>query len=275
MRVKKNLLLMFMFLTALGFTACSDDDDDIEEVMPSGSITVMDQQLDNGTLTIGNVEMSQDGWVVIHRDNGNGGPMVPEIISEPVMVDAGETSDVTVQLKDGVEIEDGDTLWAMLHTDDGEIGVYEFDGSNGLDAPIMTEGGAIVTESFTVSVMNENPMGTITVVDQAVMDNTITVGTIELDQAGFVVVHADNGEGGPQVPEIISEPVYLEAGTNNDVEITFTESADVNVGDTLWIMLHNDTGEEGVYEFDGENGLDMPLTDENEDIIVTPIEVIE
>ncbi|MGA9326040.1 MAG: hypothetical protein WBV47_08330, partial [Salegentibacter sp.] len=107
---KKFLLLMFLSILALGVTSCSKDDDD-EKVMaaPTGSITVQDQALDNNTLTISNVTMSNDGWVVIHRDNGDGGPMVPDIISEPKMVQAGENSDVMIQLKDGVEVSDGET----------------------------------------------------------------------------------------------------------------------------------------------------------------------
>ena len=150
---KKYLLLMFLSILALGVTSCSKDDDD-EEVMaePTGSITVQDQALDNNMLTISNVTMSNDGWVVIHRDNGDGGPMVPDIISEPKMVQAGDNSDVMIQLKDGVEVSDGETLWVMLHTDDGQIGTYEFDGSNGLDAPIV-DNGNVVTKAFTVDVM--------------------------------------------------------------------------------------------------------------------------
>lgn len=268
---KKYLLLMFVSILALGVTSCSKDDDDEVMTEPTGSITVQDQALENNTLSIGSVTMSDDGWVVIHRDNGNGAPMVPDIISEPMMVQAGTTSDVMVQLKDGVEVSDGETLWVMLHTDDGEIGTYEFDGSNGLDAPIM-DNGDIVTKSFTVDVMSPEPTGSLMVDDQAVVDNTLTVGNITLDQAGYVVVHADNGDGAPVVPEIISEPVYLEAGSHENVEIPLKDGADVNAGDTVWVMLHTDTGTAGEYEFDGSgNGIDSPITDANGDIVMSSI----
>ncbi|MGB8375089.1 MAG: hypothetical protein WCE57_07205 [Salegentibacter sp.] len=268
---KKYLLLMFLSILALGVTSCSKDDDD-EKVMaaPTGSITVQDQALDNNTLTISNVTMSNDGWVVIHRDNGDGGPMVPDIISEPKMVQAGENSDVMIQLKDGVEVSDGETLWVMLHTDDGQIGTYEFDGSNGLDAPIV-DNGNVVTKAFTVEVMSPEPTGSLTVTDQAVVDNSLTVGNITLDQAGYVVVHADNSDGGPVVPDIISEPVYLEAGSHDNVEVPLKDDANVNAGDTVWVMLHTDNGTEGEYEFDGSNGLDGPITDMNGDIVMTSI----
>ena len=389
---------MLPMILSMGIVSCSDDDDNVNPVMePTGGLVVEDQTLTNNMLTIDNVTLSNDGWLVIHRDNGNGGPMVPEIISVPKMVQAGETSDVMVQLEEGVEVQDGETLWAMLHTDDGVIGTYEFNGTNGLDAPIMDEMDNIVTDSFMVSVegaqamltameqdlvngvvyvesitleedgyvvihasnaagdgpmlpeiisapvyleagtymnvgvpltedanveagdtlwvmlhkdtgeakvyefegsdspdqpflngenivmtsitinnVTDAPMsGMITVNDQALADNTITVDMINLDMNGWVVVHASNEAGtGPMVPEIISEPVYLEAGENSEVTITFTEDANVAVGDTVWVMLHNDTGVEGVFEFDGMNSLDMPITDEN-GVVVTPVVITE
>ncbi|WP_424495210.1 DUF7282 domain-containing protein [Salinimicrobium sp. GXAS 041] len=272
MKIKTNYLLLLLAVS-LGFTSCSDDDDNVDPVMePTGSLMVEDQMLESNMLTISNVTMSEDGWVVIHRDNGNGGPMVPEIISIPKMVEAGDAMDVMVELEEDVVIENGETLWAMLHTDDGVIGTYEFDGNNGLDLPIMDSNDNIVTESFMVEVA---PMGMLMVEDQVMMNNTINVASVSFDRGGYVVIHASNEAGdGPMVPEIISEPVYLEGGEYMNVEVPLTESADVNAGDTVWVMLHTDTGEEEVYEFDGENGLDMPITDED-GVVVAPLEITD
>ncbi len=272
MRIRTNYLLLLLAVS-LGFTSCSDDDDNVDPVMePTGSLMVEDQMLDNNMLTISNVTMSEAGWVVIHRDNGNGGPMVPEIISVPKMVEAGDAMDVMVELEEDVEIENGETLWAMLHTDDGVIGTYEFDGNNGLDLPIMDASDNIVTESFMVEVA---PMGMLMVEDQVMMNNVVNVASITLDRGGYVVIHASNEAGdGPMVPEIISQPVYLEGGEYMNVKVPLTESADVNAGDTLWVMLHTDTGEEEVYEFDGENGLDLPITDED-GVVVAPVEITD
>lgn len=273
MRTKKNyLLLLFVGLLTFSFISCDEDDDDMDEVL-TGSISVEDQAVENNMVTIQNVDISQDGWVVIHRDNGSGAPMVPDIISVPKQVSAGESSDVMVELEEGVELQDGETLWAMLHTDDGQIGVYEFDGSSGIDAPITDMSGVIAMDSFEVSVMAAEPTGSLTVTDQALVDNTITVESITLDQDGWVVVHADDN-GSPMVPDIISDPVYLTAGTHDNVEITFNEDANVMAGDTVWVMLHTDTGESQVYEFDGESGIDPPITDEN-GVVVTSIVIQE
>ena len=269
MKFQKNYLFILFLSVTLGFTSCSDDDDIDPIIEPTGSLVVEDQMLQNNMLTINNVMMSDNGWVVIHRDNGSGGPMVPEIISVPKMVEAGESMDIMVQLKDGEAVEDGETLWAMLHTDDGIIGTYEFNGTNGLDAPIMDANDNIETTSFEVSVA---PMGTLMVEDQVMTNNVVNVAAVSFDRSGYVVIHASNEAGdGPMVPEIISESVYLEAGDYMNVEVPLLESANVDAGDTVWVMLHTDTGTEEMYEFNGENGLDMPITDAEGNVVVQPV----
>ena len=274
MKLKKFYLLMLPMVLSLGLVACSDDDDNIVDpvIPPTGSIVVDDEvMLENGTLTISAVNMSDPGWVVIHRDNG-GSPMVPDIISVPEPVGVNTTTNVTVELADGEEVTDGETLWVMLHTDDGVIGTYEFNGSNGLDAPIMDASDNIVTESFTVVVESPNML---TANDQDLENGVVYVESIMLEQDGYVVVHASNEAGdGPMVPEIISEPVYLEAGIYSNVGVPLEDDANVEAGDVLWVMLHNDSGEEGVYEFDGNNGLDLPLKD-GDNIIMTSITINE
>lgn len=269
MKFQKNYLFILFLSVTLGFTSCSDDDDIDPIIEPTGSLVVEDQMLQNNMLTINNVMMSDNGWVVIHRDNGSGGPMVPEIISVPKMVEAGESMDIMVQLKEGEAVDDGETLWAMLHTDDGIIGTYEFNGTNGLDAPIMDANDNIETTSFEVSVA---PMGTLMVEDQVMTNNVVNVAAVSFDRSGYVVIHASNEAGdGPMVPQIISEPVYLEAGDYMNVEVPLIESANVDAGDTVWVMLHTDTGTEEMYEFNGENGLDMPITDAEGNVVVQPV----
>ncbi len=267
-KLKKVYLLMLPMILSLALVSCSDDDDDNPVILPTGSIVVdSEEMVEDGMLTINAVSMSNPGWVVIHRDN-NGAPMVPEIISVPKMVEENTTSDVVIELKDGEEVEDGETLWVMLHTDDGVIGEYEFNGTNGLDAPITNEAGDIVTESFMVSLANA-----VTANEQDLVNGVVNVESIKLEQDGYVVIHASNEAGdGPMVPQIISQPVYLEAGEYENVGVPLTNDANVEAGDVLWIMLHNDTGEEQVYEFDGANGLDLPVMD-GENIVMTSVTI--
>ena len=145
-----NKLLVIMLATVFTVTACDDNAANQDE-MTMPEIIVSDQGTMNGNMvTISNVTATQDGWIVIHRSaNSGSGPMVPDIIGK-AMVNEGENQNVTIQLTEGVS--NDETLWAMLHIDDGTIGEYEFNGENGLDTP-ETFGQDIVMESFFLSVV--------------------------------------------------------------------------------------------------------------------------
>lgn len=119
--------------------------------------------------------------------------------------------------------------------------------------------------------MSEPTTGMLNVSDQTLSQNMITVSSINMSAAGWVVVHADNN-GGPQVPGIISEPVYLEAGENDNVQIPFAKGVKVTDGEKVWVMLHEDTRVKETYEFDGsDNSADMPITDADGNIVMTQI----
>lgn len=279
MMIKKLNFKTLMKSTLLGiaasslfFTAC-DPEDEMTPEMPTGSISVSDQTLDGNTIIVDNITLNQSGWVVVHASNEAGdGPQVPEIISEPLLVEEGMSNDVEVTLTNPEDINDGDKVWVMLHTDDGEAGVYEFDGANGLDGPILNDDGSIVVSPLTLSI--EMPTGMITVSDQTISQNMVKIENVNLDQNGWIVVHASNEAGdGPQVPEIISQPLLVEAGEQSDLMVELTDVAGLSDGDQLWVMLHTDNGEAGAYEFDGANGFDGPILDAEGNIVMSPIVV--
>ena len=245
---------------------------------PTGSLTIDDQALVNGMLTVESITLDRSGWVVVHASNEDGdGPMVPEIISEPVYLEEGTNTDVQIMIEESAGLMADDVVWVMLHTDTGTEDVYEFDGESGFDKPILNDEGMIVMEAVTITEVMNDATGSLTVNDQVLTNNNINVGSITVGQDSYVVVHASNEAGdGPMVPEIISEPVYLEEGTYDNVVVPLLETADVNEGDTVWVMLHEDTGTEEVYEFDGQNGLDLPIVIDGsivmESLMITAIE---
>ena len=239
------------------------------EVMgPTGSITVMDQIIQGNTLTVGEITTNATGWVVVHASNANNdGPQVPEIISTPVQLQAGTSTDVAIELTEAVNADD--VVYVMLHTDNGVIGAYEFDGSNGFDGPAMADGNMVI-ESVTALA----PAGTFTANNQTVSQNTLMVESITVDQPSWLVVHRDNGTGeGFVAPGIISNPVAIEAGTTENVEITLADGEELADGERLWIMIHNDNGTVSTYEFDGANGFDLPIYFASIDIMAPSVTV--
>lgn len=227
---------------------------DISQTDPAIMVT---DQVNQGNIFTLSVNSAEDGWIVIHGPNANNdGPQIPEIIGK-AQVTAGVNENVEIILDEGASVSNGDNLFPMLHYDTGAIGEYEFDGSNGLDLPVIFEGN-IVLSSFAVL---ENT-STLTAADQTVVNNSITVD-VDSNTDGWVVVHASNADNnGPQIPEIIGK-APITAGMNTDVQITFDDGVVIEDNDVVYPMVHFDTGEKGVYEFDGVGPHDQPVVTAN------------
>jgi hypothetical protein len=102
-------------------------------------------------------------------------------------------------------------------------------------------------------------VATLSVSSQVISQNTVMVEMIDIPADGWIVIHADNGSNGPVVPAIISEPTFVSAGANQNIVVSFSSDATLSDGDQVWVMLHEDTGMEMQYEFDGNNNLDPPF----------------
>ena len=101
------------------------------------SVTVADQAIVDGTVNVGEVVSSGAGWIVIHTQaDGKPGP----VIGHAAVVD-GKNSSITVTIETTKATE---MLYAMLHTDAGTVGTYEFPGA---DAPVMVD-GQMVTPAY-------------------------------------------------------------------------------------------------------------------------------
>lgn len=86
-------------------------------------------------IIIEEVKLSEPGYVVIHEDDG-GAPGA--IIGVSDFLSAGTKKGVEIQLDRASVV--GETLWAMLHGDNGD-GEFEFPGA---DAPLQDELGEII-----------------------------------------------------------------------------------------------------------------------------------
>ncbi len=255
-----------------------------EEEVPTPVVAVADQESDGTTVTVDSVVAAQDGWLVIHLDdNGAPGPVLGQ-----TAVVAGETTAVTVSLDEPLSAETA--LWAMLHVDEGDAGVYEFPGPDGpvlvddeiVMAPFtamvaeMADEAVTETEVMTETVemtdaamMGETP--SVTVIDQGSTGVNVAVIQAVAAQAGWLVIHADNNGA----PGAVLGQASLPAGTTDNIIVTLDEPIS---GETrLWAMLHVDEGEAGVYEFPGVDGpvtLDGEVVMQSFTAIVTGAEAV-
>ncbi|MBL8160703.1 MAG: SH3 domain-containing protein [Anaerolineae bacterium] len=237
-----KLTLVLLVVLMAGTIAAQSD---------SPSIAVSDQ-ISTGTVVIDSVFSAGPGFVVVRNDGGRGSPgpvlgsaAVPEGLSE----------NVAVQLDLGLAT---GKLFAALHTDDGEVGVFEFGDVPGADSPVLVD-DAPVNQLFTAQIIE--------MADQVVEENTVTALTVVTDAPGFLVIHAD--AGGTFGPVLGVAP--LEEGRNRRVAVEIAEEGRTPI---LWPMLHVDTGVVGEYEFGTVEGADGPVV-VNGEVATFPITAAE
>jgi len=212
------------------------EEPDVPEIVPP-QVTVSDQEVVDGMVTISQVISNGSGWLVVHaQKDGAPGPILG---FSPV--NDGENSDVLVE----IDIDQlTETVYAMLHTDAGVVGEFEF--PDGPDGPVVVE-EKVVTPDFQVFIP---VVPSVIVLDQEIMDGTVTIQEVISDGPGWVVIHAQ-AEGNPG-PILGFSPVS--DGTSLDVTVVIDP---VGVTETFYAMLHTDAGESGIFEFPG--GPDAPV----------------
>jgi hypothetical protein len=206
------------------------------------SVAVGDQAIVNNKVIVAKVVGEGPGWIVIHAQaEGKPGPILGY-----TQVADGENSDVVVEID-----ATGATpvLYAMLHTDAGQVGSWEFPG--GPDAPVTVD-DQVVTPPFNVT-------AGVGVADQPSVDGKVTVAKVYSQGPGWIVIHAQaEGKPGP-----ILGYTQVADGENADVVV---EIDTAGVTDTLYAMLHVDAGAVGSWEFPG--GPDVPVT--VGEVVITP-----
>lgn len=229
----KHALLIFILMSSLivtgGIVSAQDNVSDV---------TVQDQFVYDDTITVETVVSDGPGFIVIHTDDGNGAP--GSVIGYRA-ISSGTNTGVVVPL----DIRNATPqLFAMLHTDTGEVGTYEFGQVDGVDGPVIVD-ESVVMQSFDIELISMS--------DQIVGEsNTVNASVIVTRHDGWLVIHADDGNGAPGA--IIGE-TFVTAGTTHDVMV----SLQGDPSPALYPMLHTDTGEPEVYEFDTVEGADPPV----------------
>lgn len=107
---------------------------------------------------------------------------------------------------------------------------------------------------ITASTLAQEDVPSVTVSDQPIVDNRITVDEVVAPQDGWAVVHTLDAQGSPIANQVIGS-TQVNAGMSTNVEIELTES--FTPGDQLQVMLHIDEGTTGTLEF--PSGPDIPV----------------
>ncbi|EDZ66201.1 hypothetical protein NOC27_2881 [Nitrosococcus oceani AFC27] len=93
----------------------------------------------------------------------------------------------------------------------------------------------------------------------------ITVDSVTVPDDGFVVIHASDEHGNIIAPQSIGYSA-VKSGTQEDVSVSLDE--EVASGDKVFVMLHEDTGEKGTYEFGVDRtDVDVPVIQDGKPVI--------
>lgn len=213
-------------------------------------ISVHDQFVDPDNfnrIVVDTATSSEDAWLVAYADNnGELGAVLGHTFLE-----AGTSQYLPVLLSGNVT----DSIHIMLHADTGEPERYEFGESEDVDMPFTINDEIAMTSISTVPTLRVN--------DSIVIGSDLTrnqnefvpfvVDSVLSEAAGWLVIHADNGENTPG--EVIGfAPVQAGFNDNVIVELPQTE-----ITPRLFAMLHNDSGEALVYEFGEVEETDLPF----------------
>lgn len=242
MKYRQALFIGMLAVLVIILAACGADEpqsavvsDEPLASVPEPSVAVASQTVDGSTVKVAKVVSAGPGWIVIHAEQDG----KPGAVIGYSAVSEGTTENVAVEI-DLTQVTE--RLFAMLHVDGGQVGVYEFPGD---DVP-ATFGEAIVNVPFEATLPIRESM--VQVSDQEVRD-VVVIDEVVAAEAGWMVIHIQaDGKPGPIIGMSAVMP-----GVNEGVMVEVDETM---ATDVLYAMLHVDRGQAGVFEF--PEGEDVP-----------------
>ena len=210
-------------------------------------IDAADQPLtDAGDLQIASVVSPEDGWLVLYAmTEGELG----EVLGYTA-VTTGLNQNLTLTIDPQLATP---TLGAVLHSDAGESGEFEF--PEGPDVPMQWESAQVAT-MFALDFQLSEPV--IEAKDQTISeDGVVHIDSVQLPQDGWLAIHAEENGRPAQVLGVVP----LAAGRHEDIAITIPWR---NGTPTLYAALYADNGEPLHFDYQAE---DEPLLASGEPVV--------
>lgn len=108
----------------------------------AASVEAMDQDVSNGVVSADMITASENGWMVVHRTDGE---MAPGPVVGYAPIRAGDNIDVAAILTE--EVAPGEMLMLMVHTEAAGMatGVFEYTLGATEDGPFRIDGELVMT----------------------------------------------------------------------------------------------------------------------------------
>lgn len=214
------------------------------------SIEASDQIGAEKTITVDEVYAPDAAWIVVHKAvDGAPGDRVGL-----ARVKAGTSKNVKVELTEKMLPEQ---LIVAVHADRGTPEVFDFDMMDKLgspDQPYFVKGEEVAAVITVREFGYATPAGTssITVMEQDVMGGTLMVDEAVTPEDAWIVVHLDGGgKPGARVGLL-----RIPAGTTHMASVQLDMSK--RMTSTLFVAIHADRPELGMFEFDMMNRVNSP-----------------
>lgn len=271
MRITLKRAAMATILTgALALTGCvanpldaeTSDDPDVWGYVTSAEnaqLEIAAEQLGTDELVVDRVLTPGDAWIVVHADD-NGKPGMRIGLAH---VDKGESTDVRVALEDVTTAK----VIVAVHADRGKAGEFDFDMMNPTmspDRPYFVDRAelALVVTVREFGVKTGDGTAAIEVADQGASAGTLTIDRALAPTDAWIVVHLDD-EGAP------GQRVGLLRIPAGETLNAIVELEPLPLTEKVFVAIHADRGEAGVFEFDMMNTInsaDQPFFVDDEEV---------
>lgn len=258
LRTWKLAAIAALVVGALALTGCSAAVETLEGDMEvwgyvasadNAQLEIAEDQNGTEELVVDRVLAPGDAWIVVHADD-NGKPGMRIGLER---VEKGESTNVKVAFDEEIPTP---KVIVALHADKGESGEFDFDMMNpkmSPDRPYFVNreelARVVLVRDFGVKVGEGE--AAIELADQPGATTSLTVKSATSPTGAWLVVHLDD-EGAPGA-RVGLQPIP--AGTSTDVAVELDPLA---LTDTLFVAVHADRGETGVFEFDMMNKINSP-----------------
>ena len=171
-----SVYLMILCLT-VSLQSCSNDDDGVAEIDPSGLFEVGEEfTLSGNSIMLESIRVEQDSWLVAVEP---GSESTNNFIADPVMLDEGLNSNVQLTFDEGAISDDGmgQQVVLKLYADNPTQGTPgDWDP---MDEPITGTNNVLLTETITIFAEDDGSTGAFADFDtnnDGVLDSTEVTG---------------------------------------------------------------------------------------------------
>ncbi len=226
-------------------------------------------QTSNGTnVTVESVTLPEGGFIAIHSSGYTTGAASAEssIIATSKYLKPGNYSTVTIDISNAPpgnypglnrsRLNASEPLTAMIHRDTDGNERMDFIASVGANDTAYTIDGSPVADSAGVTVPTETrEQASVSVRNQTVQSDSVTIESARLPDGGFLVVHNDSylpPESAP-LESAVGVTSYLEAGQHNGVSVPLLDGA-VEEDQQLIAVPYRDTNGNQRYDYIASDG---------------------